>query len=513
MQPTMSPITQLSLSGGGFRAAFFHLGALHALAEAGRLRELQLLVTVSGGSIAAAFYLQEWLRASEEQVVDDAQLSACALRAYQALFKKSRRSPRVRILASVRGMSRGLVRSEWAFSEAMVRQNERWFKPLAGAHAAGLLPRDMPEWRIATTDYAQGCRVLFVVNDRTFPRQADAAYVEGHDLTIPQAIAASSAVPGVFEPVRIGDRLLGDGGILDNLGVRELSGAAGCRVCIDASATALAQRRVDGWSTPMRAMDLLMEQDRKMALDGRTDELITLREPISQPSNIGWWPLLQSLRTDLDDFAPIEASLLFLAGYQRARGDATLPCQAPDIGVETMWLTMSTSDATGTVDRADIAEERALYMKELNLGKYSVAAGIQHPSVLAVFMSLGSLYMAAMSVVVIAIFALSTLGVAVRGLPHWFLPASAWSFALSLWPLGSLWLARYIEWRGGLGIFGWVRQCGGAIMGGALLPFLLPLSLFMRIKAFAFSTRNISAWRRIRAVKRHRLAGSVQQAR
>ena len=53
----LEPIQQLSLSGGGFRAAFFHLGALHALAAQGRLRELKLLVTISGGSIAAGFFL------------------------------------------------------------------------------------------------------------------------------------------------------------------------------------------------------------------------------------------------------------------------------------------------------------------------------------------------------------------------------------------------------------------------------------------------------------------------
>jgi NTE family protein len=42
----------LSLSGGGFRAAVFHLGALKYLAEKNRLEEVVHISTVSGGSIA-----------------------------------------------------------------------------------------------------------------------------------------------------------------------------------------------------------------------------------------------------------------------------------------------------------------------------------------------------------------------------------------------------------------------------------------------------------------------------
>lgn len=48
----------LALSGGGFRAAFFHLGVLARLAEAGILPRVQVISTVSGGSIiGTAYYL------------------------------------------------------------------------------------------------------------------------------------------------------------------------------------------------------------------------------------------------------------------------------------------------------------------------------------------------------------------------------------------------------------------------------------------------------------------------
>jgi NTE family protein len=44
----------LCLSGGGFRAALFHLGALTRLNELGLLAETETIVAVAGGSILAA---------------------------------------------------------------------------------------------------------------------------------------------------------------------------------------------------------------------------------------------------------------------------------------------------------------------------------------------------------------------------------------------------------------------------------------------------------------------------
>ena len=46
----------LALSGGGFRAALFHIGVLARLAELDLLRQVQVLSTVSGGSIVGAMY-------------------------------------------------------------------------------------------------------------------------------------------------------------------------------------------------------------------------------------------------------------------------------------------------------------------------------------------------------------------------------------------------------------------------------------------------------------------------
>ena len=46
----------LALSGGGFRSAFFHIGVLARLAELDLLRKIDVISSVSGGSIIAAYY-------------------------------------------------------------------------------------------------------------------------------------------------------------------------------------------------------------------------------------------------------------------------------------------------------------------------------------------------------------------------------------------------------------------------------------------------------------------------
>jgi NTE family protein len=50
----------LALSGGGFRAAAFHLGVFHKLESMGLLWKLDLLTCVSGGSIVGAFLAANW---------------------------------------------------------------------------------------------------------------------------------------------------------------------------------------------------------------------------------------------------------------------------------------------------------------------------------------------------------------------------------------------------------------------------------------------------------------------
>lgn len=55
-----SPAFSLTLSGGGFRAMLFHVGALHRLNDARLLPKLLVVSSVSGGSITAAVLASRW---------------------------------------------------------------------------------------------------------------------------------------------------------------------------------------------------------------------------------------------------------------------------------------------------------------------------------------------------------------------------------------------------------------------------------------------------------------------
>lgn len=47
----------LALSGGGYRAAAYHIGTLRALNRLGILDKVDVISAVSGGSITAAYYV------------------------------------------------------------------------------------------------------------------------------------------------------------------------------------------------------------------------------------------------------------------------------------------------------------------------------------------------------------------------------------------------------------------------------------------------------------------------
>ena len=57
----------LALSGGGFRATIFHLGVVRYLREAGRLKDVERIASVSGGSIFAAHLVLHWDRYSGDE--------------------------------------------------------------------------------------------------------------------------------------------------------------------------------------------------------------------------------------------------------------------------------------------------------------------------------------------------------------------------------------------------------------------------------------------------------------
>jgi NTE family protein len=92
------PKLGLALSGGGHRAAFFHIGLLARLAELGLLRPIQVISTVSGGSIVGALYylhVKNLLESKADAEIADAD--------YAELVRQVEREYREAAASNVRG--------------------------------------------------------------------------------------------------------------------------------------------------------------------------------------------------------------------------------------------------------------------------------------------------------------------------------------------------------------------------------------------------------------------------
>ncbi|OWV99533.1 patatin-like phospholipase family protein [Rhizobium sp. R693] len=180
----------LALSGGGVRAAVFHLGVLRYLAQQGRLEDIAQISTVSGGSlIVGAIFSHAGMRwPSSEQYLNEiypvlrARLTSGDLFSLSALGWKGIVRENLRILFRRAEILPKLLASGWGIQGSMKD-----------------LP-DSPEWHINTTCYETGKNWRFskkMMGDWQFGRHFSP------DVPIANAIAASAAVPYAIGVLRL----------------------------------------------------------------------------------------------------------------------------------------------------------------------------------------------------------------------------------------------------------------------------------------------------------------------
>ena len=228
----------VALSGGGIRAALFHLGVLRRVAELGWLPRIDAISGVSGGSILAAFAALRW----SEMIDAGGDVEA---------FQKHVAGPFVNVVTT-----RSLIR-EWLV-RAAIGQFRSTFQPtysrttalgeLLGEHLYGhRVCAELP----ATPYTILNATSLVSVRSWRFTRHglgdSRIGYSRwkraGRPLSIGQAVAASAAFPPVFAPLRLdasqytfgGTQYrdapvaipatigLTDGGVYENLGTEVLT--------------------------------------------------------------------------------------------------------------------------------------------------------------------------------------------------------------------------------------------------------------------------------------------------
>ena len=201
----------LSLSGGGYRAAAFHLGVLTFLHRIDRLKNVCAISTASGGSIAAAFYAHSLARGESFEQFSDR-------------FKKFLLEVDVIDAALARG---GKLITAAADVYATVIDTTLGDLQRSRDH--------FEELSFNATDFTHGVAFRFVKTQSRYVRCGN-NYVRiepevAEKIRVADAVAASSCFPGAFEPIVFPDdfRLSGsesvplmDGGIFDNSGIESL---------------------------------------------------------------------------------------------------------------------------------------------------------------------------------------------------------------------------------------------------------------------------------------------------
>lgn len=280
----------LALSGGGFRASFFHLGVMARLAEVDALRGVEVLSTVSGGSILGAHYyleVQKLLESKPDQAITRQDYIDIVRRVQERFLAGVQKNIRMRAFDDFKKNVRMLFTKDYSRSHRLGELYEsELYARVEDGRTSG--PRTLPQllvkpnaekepekfkpkfsnWRrrtkvpmllLNTTSLNSGHNWHFTaswmgeppgllgeevdVNERYRRLYYKEAPNEGlKNYQLGYAVAASACVPGLFEPLVIPGlypertvRLV-DGGVHDNQGVAGLLDE-GCTLvlCSDAS--------------------------------------------------------------------------------------------------------------------------------------------------------------------------------------------------------------------------------------------------------------------------------------
>jgi NTE family protein len=180
------PGTALCLSGGGYRAMVFHIGALWRLYEARRLQSLNRISSVSGGSITAGLLALQWPKLS----FDPANL--------QQDFVREVVAP-LRALASETIDEEAIVLGLILPGRVSDRVDAAYKHHLFGDATLQDLPTS-PRFVINATNIQSGVLWRFM---KPYMRDYRVGEVKQPTVKLSTAVAASSAFPPVLSPVEM----------------------------------------------------------------------------------------------------------------------------------------------------------------------------------------------------------------------------------------------------------------------------------------------------------------------
>jgi NTE family protein len=346
----------LALAGGGYRAMLFDLGSLWRINELGWLRKVDMITSVSGGSITNAVLATQWKYLSWLDGVAQNFESIVARRILDFADET--------IDAWAIGL--GLASIGTTIPDRVARAYDRYL--FRGATLQDCVPPPVPGETPRFLFYATSLQTGVSVR---IERKRLADYRIGEipnpNLSVAKVVAASSAFPpflspsileldpslwvktdgaDLFDDVRLRTRMvLTDGGVYDNMGLQALERCSTVLVC-DAGAPldAVATPQRNWLSQALRTMDILTEQTRALRRRMLMEDFganVTKADAEKTPRKRGvYWRLktrigdygladalvadsaktsaLQHVRTRLNRFNPQEKGELVNWGYALA---------------------------------------------------------------------------------------------------------------------------------------------------------------------------------------------------
>ncbi|HMS13915.1 MAG TPA: patatin-like phospholipase family protein [Microthrixaceae bacterium] len=273
------PRLAIALSGGGYRAMLFHLGALKRLNEFGLLSVMDRMSTVSGGSITGAVLAIRW----PDLNFDAAGVAAGFDRVEKDVFEIADRT--IDIRSGILGLLPGTT---GAAQVAKALDGPLDHKMLAD------VPGERPRFTFNTTNMQSGNLFRW---SSSYAADWELGQIVSPNISLATVIAASAAFPPILSPLRISvpgtlvdfhstapapvmdppDRLwLTDGGVYDNLGIENLKSFHTVLASDGGAPFASTTRlRANIGSQALRTMFLLNEQVGRQRKRGLVHELQT----------------------------------------------------------------------------------------------------------------------------------------------------------------------------------------------------------------------------------------------
>ena len=351
-QDAIDKSLSLCLSGGGYHAAIFHLGALRWLNQCGVLPRLTTISCVSGGSIFAAHLAYRFRNGWPNAVIPDDEWTGDIAEPFWKITNRDIRT--------------------WPFLVRFLNPRN-WFRPHATVESLRkqYIKNLLEGSDIPLTNLIEQPRFVFCATDMVFDVNWEASrervgdFQAGYNAppkplwTLARSVAASSCFPPIFPPAmtylspsemkkgayrgtdrdkKIRQLRLTDGGVYDNLGIEPVSHDKNLLVS-DGGGTMEFSLVSLPWSRLARYPALLQNAI------GKLRKTSLMRDITSGVKNGTYWGIsagsdlggifptedqaarIAAIRTDMNRFTRAEFAILENHGYLAAAGKTFSKCK------------------------------------------------------------------------------------------------------------------------------------------------------------------------------------------